>query len=197
MSDKRLFVAIDFPAEVKSQIETVCSGLRDVRWVGRDQIHLTLRFIGDVDMARFEQIKGALKVIRFEPFSLTIKGVGHFPPQGLPRVLWVGVEASGALKRLARDVDRTLMSLGLEPERHSFSPHVTLARLKYPPPAGELKQFYERNKRFVSDAVRIEAFALFSSELSPDGAVYQVEASYLSRQNPPVQPDNPSPMPNE
>lgn len=188
MNDKRLFVAIDFPPEVKAQIETVCGGLRDVRWVERDQMHLTLRFIGEVDLTRFKQVKDALQAVRFEPFTVTLKGVGHFPQQGLPRVLWVGVEASGALKRLARDVERAIVGLGFEPERRPFSAHVTLARLKYPPPAGELKQFYERNKRFVADTITVEAFSLFSSVLSHDGAVYQVESTYPMRRSPPVQP---------
>ncbi len=194
MSDKRLFVAIDFPPEIKTQIETVCDGLRDVRWVERDQMHLTLRFIGEIEMDRFKEVKDSLQSVRFEPFTLTLKGVGHFPQQGLPRVLWVGVEASGALKRLARDVERAIVSLGFEPDRHPFSAHVTLARLKYPPPAGELKRFYERNKRFASDPMTVEAFSLFSSVLSRDGAVYQVEATYPMRRTPPVQPSDSPPQ---
>lgn len=188
MSDTRLFVAIDFPPEVKAQVETVCHDLRDVSWVKPEQMHLTLRFIGDVDTARFKQVKDALQAVRFEPFALTLKGVGHFPHQGMPRVLWVGVDASGALKRLARDVERAIVGVGFEPERRPFSAHVTLARLKYPLAAGELKRFYERHQRFVADTIRVETFSLFSSVLSRDGAVYQVEATYPVRRTPPIQP---------
>lgn len=181
--DKRLFVAIDFPQIVKAQLESACGGIRDVRWVSPSQMHLTLRFIGDVDVARFEQVKTALQSVRFEAHTITLKGVGHFPAQGMPRVLWAGVEGAGVLKRLARDIDRVLVGLGFEPDRKGLSPHVTLARLKYPLPAGELKQFYARNKHFEADVVTVESFALFSSVLSPDGAVYVEEAVYPARKS--------------
>lgn len=180
---KRLFVAIDFPQTVKEQIGSACHGARDVRWVSPAQMHLTLRFIGDVDLARFERVKSALQSVRFETHTITLKGVGHFPAQGMPRVLWAGVESTGALKRLARDIERVLVGLGFEADRKGFSPHVTLARLKHPLPAGELKQFYARNKHFESDAVTVEAFVLFSSVLSPDGALYTAEAVYPARKS--------------
>jgi len=178
---KRLFVAVDFPQTVKDQLGEVCHGVRDVRWVSPAQMHLTLRFIGDVDVARFEQVKSALQSVRFEVHTITLKGVGHFPAQGMPRVLWAGVESTGVLKRLARDIERVLVGLGFEADRKGFSPHVTLARLKNPLPAGELKQFYARNKHFESDAVIVDAFVLFSSALSSGGAVYTAESVYPAR----------------
>lgn len=181
MSDIRLFVAIDLPETIKAQVETLHGGVQGVRWSPREQMHLTLRFIGEVEASRLEAIKDALHSVRFEPFSMALKGVGQFPAQGFPRVLWAGVEAGGALKRLARDVERAVQGIGIAPDRKPFSPHLTLTRFKYPPAAGELKRFYERNKRFATPEFTVDAFKLFSSVLSSQGAKYSIEAVFAAR----------------
>jgi len=123
----RLFVAIDLPDEVKNALGTLCSGLAGAKWVKREQMHLTLRFIGDVDDERFEAIKSELGSVKSAPFEMHLEGVGQFPVKGKPRVLWVGVKAHPALAELYGKVNNTLNGLDLPPEDYPFSPHITLA----------------------------------------------------------------------
>src|SRR5918999_4019401 len=102
----RLFVALDLPDDVKQSLEHLTRGLGDVRWLGPEQQHLTLRFIGELDNGRMYDIAEALSLVAGVPFELRLKGLGHFPPRGEPRVLWVGVEKSAELAGLKRRIDR-------------------------------------------------------------------------------------------
>ena len=88
----RLFVALDLPAAVKRSLEPLGKGLGDVRWLLPEQQHLTLRFIGDVDNGAMHDVVEALATVPARPFQLMLKGLGHFPPRGEPRVLWGGRE---------------------------------------------------------------------------------------------------------
>ena len=96
----RLFIAVDLPQINKKKLEAMFFGIPGAKWVDPLQIHLTVRFIGEVDGATFLDIKAALEQIHMAPFPLALKGVGHFPPRGNPRVLWVGIEQSLPLKSL-------------------------------------------------------------------------------------------------
>ena len=127
----RLFIAIDLPETVKNSIKSICGGIPDARWVDVQQLHLTLRFIGEVDDRMFDSIKNSLAEITETRFSLTLRGVGSFPPKRPPRVLWVGIENSETLIRLAGEVEEVLVRKnGLEPEERKFSPHITIARFR-------------------------------------------------------------------
>jgi 2'-5' RNA ligase len=178
----RLFVAVDLPDEVKDGLGALCSGVSGAKWVRREQMHLTLRFIGDADDNQFEAIKAALGSISALTFAMRLEGVGQFPPKGKPRVLWVGVKAPPALAALQQTVNTSLDKLGLPPEDHPFSPHITLARLKTPPPPESTRQFFDRHAAFKTDAFPVESWILFSSQLMPQGSIYRQEAVYrLSR----------------
>jgi 2'-5' RNA ligase len=149
-----------------------------VKWIGRDQMHLTLRFIGEVDESRFHAIQTALGEIQAAPFEFRLKGVGQFPPRGTPRVLWVGLSAPEALTDLQRRVELVLTGLGLEGEDRPFSPHITLGRVKTPPPALLVNTFLNKNRPFETPPIPVSEFILYSSQLRPQGALYQREAVY-------------------
>ncbi len=173
----RLFVALDLPENIQNLLRPMCCGLVGARWVPHEQIHLTLRFIGEVDGAMFLSIGQALEEIQIDPFTLQLDGVGFFPPRGKPRVLWVGVQRNEELHRLQKRVESTLVACGLEPERRKYSPHITLARLKNTPLA-RAGRYHAHHALFMSPPFSIDNFALYSSTLSKNGAKHYLEAQY-------------------
>lgn len=175
----RLFVAVDVPDAIKDQLVVLCAGVPGAKWVQRAQLHLTLRFIGEVDSAKFQQIKTALSDVRSAPFSMALRGVGQFPPKRAARVLWVGVDAPPALNQLQAHVEATLNRLEFAPEERPFSAHLTLARLKTVPPPSVVQSYLSRHAAFQSESFPISEFVLYSSILSPEGPTYRREAAYL------------------
>lgn len=174
----RLFVALELPEDVKLSLAPLTRGLGDIRWLLPEQQHLTLRFIGEVDNGLMEDVVEALATVAGTPFELALSGIGHFPPRGEPRVIWVGVEKSETLKRLKRSVDRALASVGLEPEGRKFVPHVTLARLRRPLSPHRLASWLAAHSLYRSARFRVPGFQLYSSWLGPDGPDYTLEAAY-------------------
>jgi len=174
----RLFIAVDLPEPVKARLADLCSGVPGAKWVKHDQIHLTLRFIGDADDAQTEAIKTALWTVKAASFEMRLESVGQFPPKGKPRVLWVGVTAPPALTGLHQRITTALAALGLPAEDYPFAPHITLARLKTPPAPEATRPFFARHAAFNTDPFPVESFVLYSSVLAPQGASYQREAIY-------------------
>ena len=173
----RLFVAIDLPQEIKESLVALQEGLPGARWVGIEGLHLTLRFIGEVDGAEADDIHAALATVMGSPFMARLESAGTFSGRGGRRVVWAGAVRDAPLKRLKRQVDAALRRAGCAPESRKFAPHVTLARLKG---ASD-----ERTADFVAQiAPRVAAefevreFVLFSSRLAPGGAVHTAEAVY-------------------
>ncbi len=174
----RLFVAVDLPEPVKNSISSIRSGLPDARWVDVRQLHLTLRFIGEVDDVTFDSIKNSLAEIFETRFSLTLRGVGCFPPKRPPRVIWVGIDDNETLIRLADKVEQVLvLQSGIEPEHRKFSPHITIARFRETSPSG-VADYLVRNSSFSTETFPVDAFYLYSSTLTPKGATHQREAVY-------------------
>jgi 2'-5' RNA ligase len=174
----RLFIAIDLPDAVKDDLTELCYGLRGVRWVKRDQLHLTLRFIGDVEDDLLDALSDALAQVRAAPFTFHLQGVGQFPPRGVPRVIWAGVKAPPDLQRLHGQIESALQPLGVEPEDRPFSPHITLARLKESPSPESLRQFFGRHIHFKTAPILVSRFVLYSSLLAPEGPTYTVEGQF-------------------
>lgn len=174
----RLFTAIDLPDAVKDQLAGLASSISGAKWVRREGLHLTLRFIGEVDQPQSESIQTALKTVHHAPFTLRLKGVGQFPPKGKLRVLWVGIDASPALNQLYQQIETALRKLDLPPDDHSFSPHITLARFKSPPDAEQVREYHARHATFETQMVDVREFILFSSTLTSEGAIYRPEAVY-------------------
>ena len=173
----RLFVAIDLPASVKERLSAMCCGLPGARWVDPDQIHLTLRFIGDVNSDLCNGIREALSGVHGKVFSIRLKGTGFFPPRGKPRVLWVGVEKNEQLTQIRNRVDSALIRGGLEPEGRKYSPHITLARLTKTP-GSKVAAFLAHNGLFLSEEFTVNEFYLYSSVLSSKGAKHFIEEGY-------------------
>lgn len=174
---KRLFVAVDIPPEMKALITSIGHGLPDTRWVPPEQIHLTIRFIGEVEGSIFKTIANSLAEVCSDPPLLRIKGIGHFPPRRSPKVLWVGVEHNDLLLRLRRRIDASLVKSGLAPEGRKFSPHITIARLRNPP-IKRIADFMAVHSMFALPPFPVEEFHLYSSLLSNRGAVHQIEETY-------------------
>ena len=173
----RLFIAIDLPDTIQKNLAAMSFGIPGARWVAPDQIHLTVRFIGKVDGVLFHDIKNGLEEVRIPPFDLRLKGVGHFPPRGAPRVIWVGLEKSEALQILRKKIDAALLKIGVEPEGRKFSPHITLARLKKTP-LQKIADFLSGNGMFSQEPFQVDDFLLYSSTITPKGAIHKVERMY-------------------
>lgn len=175
--DIRLFVAIDLPESLRQQLAGLCFGLPGAHWVAAEQMHLTLRFIGEVDGAMFRDIREALAGVRSASFALQVQGLGCFPPRQSPRVLWAGVAKNDALWLLRNRVEGALVRCGLEPEGRKFAPHLTLARLR-DTPLSRLTNFLAGNALFAADVCQVTEFHLYSSQLTAKGAMHQLEMSY-------------------
>ena len=173
----RLFVGLELPEEMRLRLSGLCRGVPGARWVNAESFHLTVRFIGEVDEGRFDDIDMALSRIQATAFELTLDGVATFGKEQAPHTLWVGVQRNEALASLHGKVDRALVSIGFEPESRKYSPHVTLARLQeasFP----RLGAFVAEHALFRAGPAPIDRFVLFSSFLSRSGAIYEPEARY-------------------
>ena len=173
----RLFVGIAMPANVRRLLSGLGSTIPGGRAVPEEQIHLTLRFIGDVEAGRFLDIREGLEALEAGPLTTAIRGVGHFPPRGKPRVVWAGVEAAGDIMILRNRVNSLLARSGIAPEQRKFHPHVTLARLRNSSPK-RVAAFLEANSLLRSPPFLIDQVTLYSSRLHSDGALHRVEAVY-------------------
>lgn len=173
----RLFVAIDLPAAVTGRLSSLCCGLPGARWVGPDQMHLTLRFIGEVDGRELKRIREALSEVRCESFAMQLNGIGFFPPRGKPRVVWAGTSRNDLLVQLRNRVESTLVRSGLEPEGRKFSPHITLARLRNTP-REKVAAYLTYNSMFTTEEFPVNEFLLYSSVLNSKGAKHYIEDAY-------------------
>ncbi len=173
----RLFVAIDPPEDARDRLAGLSIGLPGANWVEPDNIHLTLRFIGEVDGAIARDVDMALDGVSAPGFDLTLAGVGHFETKGVPRAVWVGVERNAALAGLQQKIESALQRIGLPPEGRRFTPHVTLARLANAPVA-RVSGFLADHGLFRLAPFRVGGFTLFSSHLGRAGASYTPEQVY-------------------
>jgi 2'-5' RNA ligase len=173
----RLFVALDLPWDLQDRLASLATGIMGARWVPHENLHLTLRFIGEVPNWRAEEVDLALHGIRGRAFPLVLAGIGLFEKAGRVTALWAGVERCPALDRLQAKVETALQRAGLEPERRRFIPHVTLARLDQPA-SEKITGFIQRNNLFRAEAFPVDRFTLFSSQLGKEGSVYTAENDY-------------------
>ena len=173
----RLFLAIDFPREVRQRLADMAGGIPGARWTEDSQLHLTLRFIGEVEEPLLPDIAEALRFVRPPGFELGLKGVGIFGKPRQARVLWAGVTKSEALDHLHGKIESTLQGLGLEPEGRKFHPHVTLARLKKAPP-DRLSTFLAAPDAFESKPFEVGEYHLYSSFLGHRGAIHTIQATF-------------------
>ncbi len=197
----RLFVAIELPDEwtdalASMQVELERKGLERLRWVRSEGIHLTLKFLGEVDEAALAGVTGAVRraAAHAAPFSLTLGRSGVFGPPSRPRVLWTGVGGNtGALDHLWRTVEEEMNGLGFPSERRGFSPHLTLARIPDRPAAGLASAILAGVGAMAPPAVApmtVTHLAVMQSKTGPEGARYtRRESARLSQTSEPGIPE--------
>ncbi len=151
-------------------------GISGARWQSDDQLHLTLRFIGEVDRHRAGDVHAALGAIHQPRFEIALNGIGAFDRRGWPDAVWAGVTPHEPLKALHKKVDAALARVGIEPDQRAFLPHITLARLKRS--SGPVGNLLESSGGLASPPFTVDHFALFESDLTPDGAVYSIVERY-------------------
>lgn len=173
----RLFVAMDLPKNIKTDIVSICEGLAGARWTHGSGLHITLAFIGEADAMTGAEIRKSLRRVESGPVILSLAELGFFPPKRKPSVLWVGVRADEALHRLQHKVERALLGLGVKPENRKFTPHVTIARFREVSEHA-VGRFIAANNLFRTGQFTLDSFQLFSSVLAPDGAEYSIEEAY-------------------
>lgn len=172
----RLFVAIRPPAAIRSVMLGAMGGIGGARWQSEDQLHLTLRFIGEVDRHVAGDIHAALGTVHQASFEIALNGVGHFDRSGWPDAVWAGVTPQAPLHALHKKVDAALGRVGVAPDRRAFLPHITLARLRRS--SGPVGDFMEQAGGLSSAPFAIDCFALFESDLTVSGAVYSLVERY-------------------
>ncbi|MGB7728180.1 MAG: RNA 2',3'-cyclic phosphodiesterase [Candidatus Acidiferrum sp.] len=179
----RLFVAIAIPSEVRDPLSVLLKDLRGIgpkaKWVRAENLHVTLKFLGNSDPQKLEQIEGALKTVRSsQPVALGFRGLGFFPNEKRPRVFWGGMEASANLRPLAESVDRSLHQIGFPLEERPFTPHLTLARFDPPGlPLALADAVKRRSSDNFGEAITRE-FHLIESKLKSTGAEYTTIQSF-------------------
>lgn len=173
----RLFVAVPLPEPVQRQLERIAFGIPGANWLVAENMHVTLRFVGEVSEADAADIDDALRTIRAPSFDLKIERVGHFGPLRQARAIWAGVARNPALQHLRDKVESAVVRAGQPPEGRKFIPHVTLGRIR-----GEtghhLANFLAHNSMLRLGPIPVEHFTLFQSHLKRDGSVYEPLADY-------------------
>jgi 2'-5' RNA ligase len=172
----RLFVAIRPPEPIRDLLLDAMDDSADFRWQSEEQLHLTLRFVGEVERPVADDIADALAAIRSPAFELRINGTGRFEQRN-SGALWAGVEPKPPVAALAAKAERACQQAGLEPERRAFHPHITLARWKGRR-TREVAAYLDRTRGLASDPFEVDSFILFESRLSKHGAHYEEVASY-------------------
>lgn len=172
----RLFVALRPPAPIRALLLGAMGGISDARWQTEDQLHLTLRFIGEVDGHLARDVLAALGSVRQQSFEIALNGIGTFERRGRPETIWAGVRPQEPLRALHKKIDAALLRVGVPPDQRAFMPHITLGRLRRS--SGTIGNFLEQSAVLTSPAFEVDRFALFESALTPDGAVYSMIERY-------------------
>jgi 2'-5' RNA ligase len=183
MSVIRAFIAIDLSPDIVQKLDQVLSDLRkwlpgaSVRWVPAKNIHLTIKFLGDVSVSNQELLTHALQgeVCRHSSFEMGVGELGVFPSLRRPRVIWIGIEAPSELAILHRGIETEMARLGYAPEDRPFSPHLTLGRVSRNANSDEMRRIGEvlsaRKVGFLG-AMRVQSVHLYRSDLQSSGSIY-------------------------
>ena len=160
----------------RSLLLLIQGGVPGARWQAREQLHLTLRFIGEVDGRDAAMLDDALAGIAAPAFSLQLHGVGQFGNRQ-PHTLWVAARKNPALDHLQIKVDNAIRRVGQPQDAHKFTPHVTVGRLRHSEP-GTVIEWLTLHALYTSAEFPVEAFLLYSSKLTSDGSIYLIEQDY-------------------
>lgn len=172
----RLFVGLRPPPAIRAQLLALMGGVANARWQDDAQLHITLRFIGEVARPQAEDAAIALSNIHYPQIEVALAGVGQFDSRGRPNALWAGLRPHDALAALHRKIDQVLVRCGLEPERRAYLPHITLARMNAS--AGTTDRFLKTHAGLASPLFTLDHFLLFESTLGSEGAIYEAVERY-------------------
>jgi len=173
----RLFVGLPLPEDLRQRLAGLGSGLPGARWVAPGNLHVTLRFIGEVDDGEAEDLDAALGLIRAPAFDVTVGGVGCFDRGREVHTVWAGVEAGEAIGHLYEKVESAVVRTGCQPERRKFKAHVTLARLRGTP-VRRVGDYIQTRQGFHGGTFTAHRFTLFCSHLGHTGAHYEALVDY-------------------
>ncbi|HLZ00171.1 MAG TPA: RNA 2',3'-cyclic phosphodiesterase [Candidatus Angelobacter sp.] len=174
----RVFIALDIPAEIRARLAEYIERVRryalDARWVKPESLHITLKFVGEINAALLEQMKAAMSSVKSSPFEVKFAEIGYFPGAKSARVFWTGVHAPETLAHLASSIDGQLEPLGIAVEKAAYRPHLTLARAGT---AGTqslrlLQKQLEAEPSPQFGTMTAQEYFLYQSTLSPQGARY-------------------------
>jgi RNA 2',3'-cyclic 3'-phosphodiesterase len=173
----RAFIAVNLASPVIEEIAKVCSFLReaqgDIRWTRREGLHLTLKFLGDIERSQVEPILAAMRetMRKWPPLHILARGLGAFPSLRRPRVLWVGLNGEG-LQEISEALETALMPLDFPPEEREFTPHLTLGRVRSLRGWEHVLAVVKEYQQTHFGESTVDQVTLYQSELRPDGAVY-------------------------
>ena len=169
----RVFVAIDFPSEVIEEVARIQEVLRNLKFTGKmtelENLHLTLKFIGEIDLEKLEEVKNKLKNIKFDIFDARLENIGTFSFRGNPRIVWIKVKGKGIFE-LQKKIDEMMSELGFKLEER-FMGHMTIARIKYVKDKETFKK-YAGEIGLKDTRFKIDEFKLKESELKMMGPIY-------------------------
>ena len=179
----RAFVAIELPIFLQDAIQTATASLRKtlgpdlMRWTPPHNVHLTLKFLGDVSPANIDILKQMLTMesAQYSAFDMRVEGIGSFPTPKRPRVLWVGLNAPAALPSIVHGIETASARLGFPAEERGFSPHLTIARVRQNKSTADLQKIsaaLDETKVGILGVAHIDAIDLYKSDLQPGGSVY-------------------------
>ena len=171
----RLFTGLEIPPDLAEELALMRGGLTGARWIDVADYHLTLRFIGDIDLVTADAVHDVLSGIRRKPFTVTLEGLDYFGGDK-PRAIVAKAQPSPALMELQAEQERLLRRAGVAPETRRFVPHVTLARMRNAPQTAVAH--YLGTRGFLTRRFEVDGFVLYSSRDSVGGGPYVVEAAY-------------------
>lgn len=180
----RLFVGLSLPQHIRDYLTSLGAGVRQARWQRDDQLHVTLKFVGEVAESTARDLDEALSTIRMPPFKIMLDGLGLFGDLKKPRALWAGLSPKEEITRLHDKIETAASRVGIARVDRKFTPHVTLARFsaRAGQRAGGLDNFLRDRGDLRTPAFNVTSFALFSSHLSPNGSIYRIETAYPLRE---------------
>ncbi len=173
----RAFIALELTDEIRNKLAILQNQLKTyngkIKWVNPKQIHVTMKFLGDITPPQAEQLSEDLRYIAadFSPFHFDVGRIGTFPGKKVPRIVWVGVENTPLLQELQQEIESAAEAIGVEREKRNFSPHLTLGRVKELDDPEDFRRFlYGHTLETTSN--RVDRIVLFKSRLTPSGPIY-------------------------
>lgn len=186
----RTFIAIEISEDLRQELAEVQQELReseaDVKWVKPQNLHLTLKFLGDLPEEKTREVKEILENIarHTQPFEANFAGIGAFPKLDFPRVVWVGIEkGKDELIGLAKEIEEELTRLGIPKEKRGFSAHLTLGRIRSPKNKDRLKSIIQEIDFVAKNEISVEEITLFQSKLTPQGPIYTALSKHILKRD--------------